>query len=379
MYVETNDRVTLTYNANGGSGAPSAESWAPNATNHLSSTEPTRTGCEFLGWNEQENGSGATTYDANDVYTMPLSSTTLYAQWGNFVIYRTGDKEEDAHAPSSAVETFDGGTIDQVIEYRMKVEAEDQWYSLCLPFDVNAVKVWEDDSYYDIQPYYRKDGNFYLGHYVIRTPKDSIGLKISEFGQWNDPTTYEFTPQKNTPYIILWHDYTGYKYFEGKYIAFFGASGQTIPTSMRVGAAPKDDDKVNIYPNNSMVSGVVQDGYTFVSDYGNGAWLRNDETGTNRTVLPFECYIRANAATTPKFAALRPRAAFDDVTTGWDDVINSERQERIMVYTVTGYLVAQFENCSVNEAAQRLSAAHHEGLFILRSNNECVKLMLNSK
>ena len=81
MYVETNTVVTLTYDVNGGEDAPDAASWAPNATDHLSSTEPTRAGYEFAGWNEEEDGSGATTYNANGVYTMPLSNTTLYAQW----------------------------------------------------------------------------------------------------------------------------------------------------------------------------------------------------------------------------------------------------------------------------------------------------------
>ena len=81
MYVETNDRLTLTYDANGGTGAPTAESWAPNATDHLSSTEPTRSGYDFAGWNEEEDGSGETTYDANGIYTMPLTNTTLYAKW----------------------------------------------------------------------------------------------------------------------------------------------------------------------------------------------------------------------------------------------------------------------------------------------------------
>ena len=95
MYVETNTVVTLTYDANGGTGAPDAESWAPNATDHLSSTEPTRDGYEFAGWNEEEDGSGTTTYNADGVYTMPLSNTTLYAQWTPVTLSFSGTTDSD--------------------------------------------------------------------------------------------------------------------------------------------------------------------------------------------------------------------------------------------------------------------------------------------
>ena len=69
----------LTYNANGGNGAPSA-SYQPNATITLSSTIPTRSGYRFLGWNTEEGG-GGTRYASGASFAMPAAATTLYAEW----------------------------------------------------------------------------------------------------------------------------------------------------------------------------------------------------------------------------------------------------------------------------------------------------------
>ena len=70
---------TVSYDANGGSGAPSAQSKTHDISLTLSNTKPTRTGYTFVGWNTASDGSG-TSYLAGSVYE-ENSSTTLYAQW----------------------------------------------------------------------------------------------------------------------------------------------------------------------------------------------------------------------------------------------------------------------------------------------------------
>ena len=70
---------TVSYNANGGSGAPSAQKKAQDVTLKLSSTTPTRTGYTFSKWNTAQNGSG-TNYNAGANYTANANAT-LYAQW----------------------------------------------------------------------------------------------------------------------------------------------------------------------------------------------------------------------------------------------------------------------------------------------------------
>ena len=89
-----------------------------------------------------------------------ITDKKMTVTYPNFVIYRTGDKADDPRAQNTDVESYDGGTISQAIEFRMRVNRLDYWYTLCLPFEVNAVKVWDevDGAYYDIVPYWRTEG-----------------------------------------------------------------------------------------------------------------------------------------------------------------------------------------------------------------------------
>jgi len=68
---------SVTYNANNGSGAPSATTGVGSTT--LSSTTPTRSGYSFQGWNTKADGTG-TNYSAGGSITL-TSNVTLYAKW----------------------------------------------------------------------------------------------------------------------------------------------------------------------------------------------------------------------------------------------------------------------------------------------------------
>lgn len=70
---------TISYNANGGSSVPSAQTKDGGIDLTLSSTVPTRTGFAFTGWNTQADGNG-TTYASGATFT-GNANTTLYAQW----------------------------------------------------------------------------------------------------------------------------------------------------------------------------------------------------------------------------------------------------------------------------------------------------------
>ena len=69
----------ITYNANGGNGAPSAQTKWKDQTLTLSSTKPTRTGYSFLGWSTSSTATSAT-YSAGGSYTANAAAT-LYAVW----------------------------------------------------------------------------------------------------------------------------------------------------------------------------------------------------------------------------------------------------------------------------------------------------------
>lgn len=77
--IWAHDTAYVNYNANGGSGAPSSQShWAGYSVT-LSSTKPTRSGYNFVGWAKT---AGATTAAYLPGETYPLYTTvTLYAVW----------------------------------------------------------------------------------------------------------------------------------------------------------------------------------------------------------------------------------------------------------------------------------------------------------
>ena len=98
LYAIWRKSITVTYNANGGSGAPSAQTGyaynsATSASITLSSTKPTKTGYTCIGWS---TSSTATTqsYNAGTAYSFS-SSTTLYAVWRANTVQITYNKNAD--------------------------------------------------------------------------------------------------------------------------------------------------------------------------------------------------------------------------------------------------------------------------------------------
>ena len=69
---------TITYNANGGSGAPASKTTTPGTVT-LSTTKPTRTGYSFLGWSTSPSATSAS-YSAGGSFNL-TANTTLYAVW----------------------------------------------------------------------------------------------------------------------------------------------------------------------------------------------------------------------------------------------------------------------------------------------------------
>ena len=83
----------LKYNANGGSGAPTIQSYTGTSTsNHtftISSVEPTRSGYNFMGWSTSSSATSAA-YEPGDTISVGYNSTrTLYAVWGQITYTHT--------------------------------------------------------------------------------------------------------------------------------------------------------------------------------------------------------------------------------------------------------------------------------------------------
>lgn len=334
----SNGSVTVTYQ--GSAATPSAASWSGYTVEGYYTNAACTTKVMEANGKLMESVTGYT--NAAGKWTK-TDATTLYTKWVKR-IYRTGDN-------SGTEESYSGSAIPTSIEFRMKVHEAGKWYSLCLPFTVDSVCVWDDEDghYYSIVPYYRSGGNYYKGHYVIRTPNFSSGnsIAIANFDDWVDPSS-SGNPSANTPYIIQWPN----GYFRDKYISFFGKNASTWPNSMTAGDAPTDNSVVNVYGNATMVSGSVAGAYMLDNDYGVGAWLRLDDEDEKRAIPPFECYILASSEVRSKYLVIRRGMTIEDTATGWEQLKDpSEGTSKVLIdgelfiirgnqiYTIQGALV----------------------------------------
>lgn len=94
---------TVSYNANGGSGAPGSQTkWKDQALT-LSSVKPTRTGHSFQGWSTSKTGSVA--YAAGGSYTAN-AAVTLYAVWKANTYSVKFNANGGTGAPSAQTKTY---------------------------------------------------------------------------------------------------------------------------------------------------------------------------------------------------------------------------------------------------------------------------------
>lgn len=82
----TDYSYTLSYDANGGSGAPSGQSGNntvvdPSYTFVISQTAPTRDGYDFLGWSTSNSATTASYQPGDSITVNSSGTTTLYAVW----------------------------------------------------------------------------------------------------------------------------------------------------------------------------------------------------------------------------------------------------------------------------------------------------------
>lgn len=93
----------VSYNANGGSGAPGSQTKWYGTTLVLSTIKPTRTGYAFQGW--ATSASGSVAYAAGGSYT-GNAAITLYAVWKANTYAVTYDANGGTDAPANQTKTF---------------------------------------------------------------------------------------------------------------------------------------------------------------------------------------------------------------------------------------------------------------------------------
>lgn len=99
----------VTYNANGGTGTPSAQTKYKDQNLTLSSTKPTKPGYLFLGWSTSSTATTAT-YSAGQTIAanvLNTSNTTLYAVWKANTYTVSYDANDGENAPGEQTKNYD--------------------------------------------------------------------------------------------------------------------------------------------------------------------------------------------------------------------------------------------------------------------------------
>ena len=84
IWGESTQYCTITFNANGGTGAPSNQQKIIGETTYIPYTKPTKTGYTFLGWSTSRYATSAD-YQLGQAYT-PYGDMTFYAVWEQNVV-----------------------------------------------------------------------------------------------------------------------------------------------------------------------------------------------------------------------------------------------------------------------------------------------------
>ena len=109
------DTYAVSYNANGGTGAPASQTKTYGSPLTLSSQKPEREGFDFLGWAASANGS--VSYQPGSTYT-DNSAVTLYAVWKQKTYTVSYDSNGGDVTPEEQVKNY--GTAVTISEIRPK-------------------------------------------------------------------------------------------------------------------------------------------------------------------------------------------------------------------------------------------------------------------
>lgn len=193
---------TVSYDANGGSGAPSSQTKTKDATLTLSSTKPTRSGYTFLGW-ATSAGATSASYQPGGSYTAN-ASVTLYAVWSC------------NHASTKTV--WDTGC---------------KWRKVCNNCGVTV------SSGTTHGPYTYGDWVFYCGSQHRRTKTCNHGdYSGYEYASHNGSTMcekYSATQHKKYSYCSDCSSSYGTVSYEDHTFSTFSSNGQTVSTCSQCG------------------------------------------------------------------------------------------------------------------------------------------------
>ncbi|MBQ2675079.1 MAG: InlB B-repeat-containing protein [Prevotella sp.] len=192
---------TITYDANGGTGAPAAQTKTQGQPLTISGTRPTREGYTFLGWAENASATAAQ-YQPNGQFTKD-ANTTLYAVWEINPYTITTDGNGGSGNPTTFSVTY-GEAFNYPTNtftnpgysftgWTLRRDADGKWYSM----DGGWLTEEEIASTEYSKALYQENGNDYLSVYWIMGYSGVTSFTF--FAQWqkNAPVTYTITYDAN--------------------------------------------------------------------------------------------------------------------------------------------------------------------------------------
>lgn len=213
--------VTLSYDANGGSGAPAAQTGAAGTGFQVASAEGmTWTGHSFLGWNTRKDGTG-TAYKPGDT-VKPSADMKLYARWDETATVTFSPNGATGSIPEPSIVVSKGSKITMPESTGMSFEHYDfdSWNTVAdgtgteyKPGD--EVKIngnttfyarWKNHVYQvsfdsnggegEIQPLSAFYGN------VVSIPENSFTKEDGVFEEWNTSADKAGTTIEPGPYTV---------------------------------------------------------------------------------------------------------------------------------------------------------------------------------
>ena len=201
---------TISYNANGGTGAPAEQKKTYGTDLKLSSTKPTKTGYDFNGWNTKKDGTGSN-FAAGSNYTAN-GNATLYAMWKVKTIKVVFHRNTSAKDTTTVSKTFTYGVSGQKFSnngwsrkdyllygwafandacekaYDVDNKVFDSWIDKRAP-EIHLYAVWKKTNFT-----IKYDANGGTGAPATQTKKAGASIKISSvipkrenyvFSHWN--------------------------------------------------------------------------------------------------------------------------------------------------------------------------------------------------
>ena len=186
---------TISYNGNGGTGAPAGATVNQGATTTISSVKPTRTGHKFLGWSTSSTATSAT-YTSGQSITVN-SNLSLYAVWQAYKITITyqGNGGVQGSNPTWAIPYSHSWSYGQYTETGLAnitsfaLTKEGYTYT-----DEEAWNTKADGTGYSVDhntPYYGQDFATDVGKNIT-----SADASITLYANWK-PATYTITLNPN--------------------------------------------------------------------------------------------------------------------------------------------------------------------------------------